>query len=97
MRMHLHTYPAGFYYSNIQSGNETTTTKSQTHTYVSPSAENDPAMARPARLVPVPMESSGGTQTTPPVQCSGGMAPHPEKQGMTDQCIWKRGMLYVAE
>ena len=54
MRAHLGTYPAGFYYSDIQSRNETT--KSRTHiNYVSPSADNGPAMAGPAGPVPALM------------------------------------------
>ena len=51
MRAHLHTYPA-----SIQSGNETN--KSQIYNYVSPSAENGPAMASTAGPVPVPMSMS---------------------------------------
>ena len=53
MRVHLRMYPAGFYCSTIQlqSWNETT----QKHNYVSPSAENGPAMAGPSGSVPVPM------------------------------------------
>ena len=51
MHAHLHTYSAC-----IQSGNETN--KSQTHNYVSPSAENGPAMTSPAGPVPAPMSMS---------------------------------------
>ena len=54
MRAHL-TYPAEFYFSNIQSGNETT--KSRMHNYVSTLAENRLAMAGPAGPVPAPMVS----------------------------------------
>ena len=50
IRAHLHTYPAGFYYSN--------SVWEQDHTKVdvSTSAENGPAMAGPARPVLAPME-----------------------------------------
>ena len=53
-RFYVRMYPAGFYYSNIQSGNETT----QKHNYVWPSAENGPAMAGPAGPVLAPMITS---------------------------------------
>ena len=46
----LSTYPAGFYYSNSRPH------KCQTHNYVLISAENGPAMARPAGPVPAPMQ-----------------------------------------
>ena len=49
MRAHLGTYPAEFYYSNLRPH------KCRTRNYVSTSAENGPAMARPAGPVPAPM------------------------------------------
>ena len=47
----LRYVPAKFYYNNSRPH------KCRTHTYVSTSAENGPAMARPAGLVPAPMNS----------------------------------------